>query len=119
MRDGSPAKSRVPRPAPILPWFDFLTRVVRAAPVTVRGAFGFGLKAIATAMHHHGLIETVWAEGPTDGMGALVGAFWCDAEAARTGVPMPEILLMIEIGKYNEVDCRSMAEIVGWLRGNR
>ncbi len=62
---------------------------MRAAPVTVRGAFGFGLKAIAKAMHDHGLIETVWAEGPTDGMGALVGAFWCDAEAARTGVPMP------------------------------
>ena len=104
---------------PILPWSDFLTQVVRAAPVTVRGAFGFGLKAIAKAMHEHGLIETVWAEGPTDGMGALVGAFWCDAEAARTGVPMPEIPLMIEIGQYNEVDCRSMAEIVAWLRGNR
>ena len=87
---------------------------MRAAPVTVRGAFGFGLKA----MHDHGLIEAVWAEGP-DGMGALVGAFRCDAEAARTSIQMPEIPLMIEIGKYNEVDCRSMEEIVGWLRVTR
>jgi len=104
---------------PQLPWFDFLTRVVRPVPVTVRGAFAFGLKPLATAMHRQGLIQTVWGEGPTDGLGAMVGAWWCDAEAARTGVSMPELPLMVEIGRYNEVDCRSMAEIVSWLRANR
>ena len=104
---------------PRLPFFDFLTEVMRAVPVTVRGAFGFGLKALAKAMHEQGLIETTWGEGPTDGMGAMVGAWWCDAEAARTGVPMPALPLMVDIGRYNEVDCRTMAEIVAWLRANR
>jgi predicted RecB family nuclease len=32
---------------------------------------------------------------------------------------MRELELMQEIGRYNEVDCRAMAEIVAWLRANR
>ena len=92
---------------------------MRAVPVTVRGAFGFGLKPLAKAMHGLGFIETTWGDGPADGMGAMVGAWWCDAEAARTGVPMPELPLMIDIGRYNEVDCRAMAELVTWLRVSR
>lgn len=102
-----------------LPWFDFLSRVVRAEPVSVTGAFNFGLKSIAKAMRAAGLIETTWGDGPTDGLGAMVGAWWCDGEARRTGVPMTELELMREIGAYNEVDCRVMAEVVGWLRAYR
>ena len=103
---------------PVLPWFDFLVEV-REAPVAVRGAFGFGLKGIAKGLHAAGLIETTWGDGPTDGLGAMVGAWWCDGEAARVGGSMGNQLLMQEIGAYNEVDCRSMAEVVRWLRLNR
>ena len=63
------------------------------------------------------LVETTWTDGPTDGLGAMIGAWWCDAEAERTGVTLPEIELMAETGRYNEVDCRSMAEVLAWLRG--
>jgi len=104
---------------PDLPWFDFLCEVVRKVPVAVRGAFGFGLKGIVKGMHAAGLIDTVWGEGPTDGLGAMIGAFWCDVEAARTGAAMPDLELMREIARYNEVDCRSMAEVVRWLRRER
>jgi len=102
-----------------LPWYDLLARVVRAAPIGVTGAFGFGLKAIARGMHAQGHIATVWGDGPADGMGAMVGAWWCDAEAARTGGSMRDLPLMGEIAAYNEVDCRSMAEILAWLRRER
>ena len=73
---------------PSLPWFDFLVEVVRREPVTVTGAFSFGLKPIAKAMHAAGFIETTWGDGPTDGLGAMIGAWWCDTEARRLGVPM-------------------------------
>ena len=43
---------------PDIPWFDSLGRVVREEPVTVRGAFGFGLKPIAKGMRAAGLIAT-------------------------------------------------------------
>jgi hypothetical protein len=102
-----------------LPWYDLLVRVARAAPLGVTGAFGFGLKAIARGMHAQGHIKTVWGDGPADGMGAMMGAWWCDAEAARTGGSMRDLTLTDDIGRYNEVDCRTMAEILAWLRRER
>jgi len=97
-------------------WFDFLGRVVREEPVVVRGAMGFGLKAVAKAMHEHGFIETLWGDGPADGLGAMVGAWWCQDEARRTMKTLPEINLMQEIMQYNQVDCRVMMEAIRYLR---
>ena len=97
-------------------WFDFLTRVIRPEPVVVRGAHGFGLKAVAKAMRVLELIKTEWGDGPTDGLGAMIGAWWCVHEAERLGVPMLELELMRQIRDYNEVDCRTMMEIVAYLR---
>jgi hypothetical protein len=102
-----------------LPWYDLLVRVARAAPLGVTGAFGFGLKAIARGLYAQGHIATVWGDGPADGLGAMLGAWWCDAEATRVGGSMRDLPLMAEIGRYNEVDCRTMAEILDWLRRER
>jgi hypothetical protein len=114
------ARERHPgRTWPLLRWFDFLNEVICKEPVTVRGAFNFRLKSIASAMHAAGLIETVWRDGPVDGLGAMAGGWWCAGEAARSGVSMRNLELMKQIGAYNEVDCRAMAEIVAWLRANR
>lgn len=103
---------------PSLQWFDFLSRVIKAEPVVVRGAFGFGLKSVAKALHRHGLIQTNWADGPTDGLGAMVGAWWCAEEARKRGVSLRDIDLMDQIRSYNEVDCRAMMEAVLFLRRN-
>jgi len=99
-------------------WFDFLKQVIKAEPVVIRGAFGFGLKAVARAMHDHGFIETKWEDGPVDGLGAMAGAWWCNDEAKKVGVPLQEIDLMQSIQRYNEVDCKVMMEIVCYLRLN-
>lgn len=104
---------------PDVPWFDALRLVAQAEPVSVRGAFAFGLKPVAKAMHAAGLIDTTWEDGPTDGLGAMVGAWWCDAEAERAGSTLSELPLMAEIGGYNEVDCRAMADTLSWLRNHR
>jgi len=78
----------------------------------VRGAMAFGLKAVARAMRHHGLVQTEWTDGPTDGLGAMVGAWSCDAEAQEAGCRMVELPLMESIGHYNQVDCKVLEEIV-------
>lgn len=105
---------------PLLNWYDFLSKVMRTEPVAVRDALGFGLKSVATAMHKHGLIATDWDDdNPVDGMGAMVGAWRCDAAAQEKGIAMTELPLMRDIAKYNEVDCRVMMDIVRWLRENR
>ena len=103
---------------PELGWFDFQMRVMRGEPVTVRGALGFGLKAVAKAMHSHGLIEIDWADSQVDGLGAMVGAWRCDTEAQQKGMSMTELPLMREIAAYNEVDCRVMMETIRYLRAN-
>ena len=103
---------------PQLNWYDFLVRVMREEPVVVRGAMGFGLKAVANAMHSHGLIATNWADNPVDGLGAMVGAWRCDQEARNLGVPMGQLPKMNLIAEYNEVDCKVMMEIVHYLRSN-
>ena len=115
------AKERHGWPArwPNLGWYDFLAKVARAEPVVVRGALNFGLKSMARAMRRHGFIETDWDDNnPVDGLGAMVGAWRCDAEARRLGIPMRELPLMEDIKKYNEVDCKAMMEIVRHLRTN-
>lgn len=99
-------------------WFDFLKEVMKAEPVVVRGALGFGLKAIAQSMQKLGLIQTKWESGPVDGLGAMVGAWWCAQEAAKKNVALPQIDLMKGIQEYNEVDCKVMMEIVRYLRQN-
>jgi hypothetical protein len=101
---------------PVLRWFDFLNKVVKAEPVVVRGAMAFGLKAVARAMRLHGCIETEWTDGPTDGLGAMVGAWSCESEAAASGLRLVDVELMRKIGDYNEVDCKVMQEMVGYFR---
>jgi hypothetical protein len=97
-------------------WYDFLKLVIREEPVVVRGAFGFGLKSIANAMHGHGLIETLWDAGPTDGLGAMVGAWWSASEAENLDCSLGDVQMMMEIQRYNEVDCKVMMEIICYLR---
>ena len=63
-----------------------------------------------------GLIDTEWGDGPTDGLGAMIGAWWCAHEAEGRGVSMLEVELMQKIRDYNEVDCKAMMEIVRYLR---
>ena len=103
---------------PKLRWFDFLSSVMRSEPVVVCGAMNFGLKSVARAMKLHGYIQTTWQDGPTDGLGAMVGAWWSAGEARRLDVAMTQVDLMGEIERYNEVDCKVMMEIVAYLRAN-
>ncbi len=99
-----------------LPWFDLLQNIIKAEPVSVTGAFGFGLKAIAKSMHSHGWTATAWGDGPTDGLGAMVAAWRVDEAVAKTGGILLDDPLMREVADYNRVDCQVMAEILGWLR---
>jgi hypothetical protein len=114
------ARSRHPdRSWPPLAWYDLLTRVFRAEPVVVKGAFSFGLKQIARAMRSHGLIATEWGEGLADGAGAMAGAWAAAADSRARGRTLRESPVMTEIARYNEVDCRVMAEILDYLRHER
>jgi type III restriction enzyme len=111
------ARRRHPGEAwPVPAWFDFLNRVVKPEPVVVRGAFGFGLKAIAKSLHAQGLIESSWSDGPTDGLGAMVAAWSAGREAEQAKTSLAHNALMREVARYNEIDCRVMWETIEYLR---
>ncbi len=100
-------------------WFDFLARVVKKEPIVVRGAHGFGLKAVTNALNDAGLIDARWQTGPADGLGAMVGSWWCQNELAQgRAARLTDLDLMGEIREYNEIDCKAMMEIVRYLREN-
>ena len=105
---------------PDFEWFDILSEIVRPEPVVVRGSHGFGLKDIATALHHLGLIDVSWdSEGPSDGLTAMVGAWWCQGRLDDGAVTrLDELQLMQQIRSYNEMDCKSMMAIMNYLRQN-
>lgn len=104
---------------PELSWYDLLSRVVRAEPVTVRGAFGFGLKEVVRAMHRQGLIRDPWSEGAAlDGLAASMGGLSCAMEATRAGRPMADLPLMRQITAYNEADCRAVMDVLQYLRAH-
>jgi hypothetical protein len=114
------ARARHPdRDWPVLTWFDLLHEVVQAEPLVVRGAFSFSLKPIARALRALGHIQTHWGEGLADGAGAMAGAWNAAIEAKRKGVTLGATDVMGEIARYNEVDCRVMAEILDYLRRER
>ena len=111
------ARNRHPgREWPAVRWFDCWKNVALGEPVVVRGALNFGLKSVAKALHALGIIESSWEDSPLDGLGAMVGAWWCDGEAARTGARLGDVELMREIGRYNEIDCKGMMEVIRYLR---
>jgi hypothetical protein len=98
-------------------WFD-LYKVFEDEPIVVQGCLSFGLKEVAKAFHRHGLIETIWDTSSScqNGASAMVIADVANREARQRGISMTEIPLIQEMMKYNEVDCKVMAEIMTYLR---
>ncbi len=100
-------------------WLDLCKEVIQREPVTVTGSFGFGLKSVAKAMYQAGMIETVWDESSevADGMAAMVSI--AEAYAQIEDDPSAKLshhsdLKVVE--RYNEVDCKTMLDILSYLR---
>jgi hypothetical protein len=100
-------------------WFDAFDELVYRVPVSVRGAYGYGLKEIAKSMRAAGLIDVSWGDGPADGMGAMAAAYTADARAAAEGKRLADYDYFRAGAEYNAADCRSMFLVLAWLRANR
>jgi hypothetical protein len=101
---------------PDLNWFSLLDNLIRPEPVTVRGAFGFGLTEMARALHAFGLIESALPDQPRDPLAAMAGA-WCAAkEAASLQISLEQTAPIGIIRTFSHDACRSMMEILTLLR---
>jgi len=101
---------------PDLNWFSLLRNLVHEAPVTVRGAFGFGLPEMAQAFHALGLIESALPDQPQDSLAAMTGAWSAAKEATSLQMPLGQTAPIQVIGEFSHAACRSMVEILALLR---
>jgi hypothetical protein len=98
-------------------WFDLL-QVFRSEPIVIRGCLGFGLKEVATTLANLGLIQTRWnyESSCVDGSSAMITAYNAYKDAKKRGISMRDMPLIKDVIKYNEVDCKAIAEIMTYLR---
>jgi hypothetical protein len=101
---------------PDLNWFPILRNLVHEEPVTVRGAFGFGLPEMAQALRRLGLTESDLPDQPRDPLAAMAGAWSAAKEAASLNIPLEQTAPIQMIGKFSREACHSMMEILALLR---
>jgi hypothetical protein len=95
-----------------LPWFDLLREVFHAAPIGLPSALGFGLKEVATAISAISEDHAIeWPEELHDGLSAMVMGW--EGYAKPNPLASDEFELL---GRYLEVDCRSMYQVLRWVR---
>lgn len=92
-------------------WYD-LHKLFVETPITLHGVFDFRLKAVAKGMYKYGMIGTNWETATVDGMAAMMVAWNC----YRTGEDVTKLPEMIDVIKYNEIDCKVLWEILSYLR---
>ena len=88
-------------------------------PITVKGALDYSLKSITKALYKNKLITTIWnSKSPcANGLNAMLLAHKC-YDIKESGNLVSKMSTMKEIEKYNEVDCKSMWDIIRYLRTN-
>lgn len=98
-------------------WFD-LYNVFRKEPIVVKGSLTFGLKDVAKALYDQKLIDQVWDDtNPcSNGLTAMIIAVKAYEEAKKREIPLASIPTIVNVIKYNEIDCKVLFEIIEYLR---
>ena len=101
-------------------WID-MCKIFTDEPIVLKGAMKFNLKEIANTMYRHGMITSKWqSEGPENGLAAMLNAikyyrYFLNIKRDPKEKPRTEKIMELIIN-YNEVDCKSVYEIVKYLR---
>lgn len=81
--------------------------------IAIKGALDYKLKSVTKAMYDQNLIDIEWPEDISNGLNAMNVAYNYYANNIE------QKLLIENVEKYNEVDCRSMFEIHNYLRSTK
>lgn len=106
--------SNIPETWLNLKWCD-LYKLFITEPIVIKGCYGFGLKKIAKAMYENNMITSYITSECDSGLDAMVNAntcYKCYKEDPVNSEIMKDIII------YNEFDCKSLWEILKYLREN-
>ena len=90
-------------------WID-MYKIFTQEPITIKNCFTYSLKDIAKNMFHHGMISTTWNNDISNGMNAMLQSIKYYKDKNNNTE------IMINIEKYNKVDCKVLHEIMQYLR---
>lgn len=89
-----------------------LYKVFVEEPVVIKGALNYSLKTIAKIMYKHQMIKTSWIESSCNsGLDAMLLAH--KLYSVNMNVTKNDLL---DIIKYNEIDCKVLYEIIEYIR---
>ena len=92
-------------------WYDFYV-FFKENNILIKGALNFSLKTIAKSMYNCNMIDTVW----DDNMSGLDAMFKSWKEYNLGDIKKSKIFK--QVIRYNEVDCKTMFEILNYLKDN-
>ena len=94
-----------------------LNKVFINEPIVIKGAFNFSLKTIAKTMNKYNFIKSNWDTNNvcSNGLSALILANQLYEEKHNN---ISNELIMKDIIKYNEIDCKVMWEIHNYMINN-
>ena len=93
-----------------LNWMD-LQVIFRSNGIVYDGMNNFSLKTVAGVMRKLGYIESGWDNEIVDGLGANLMVI----DGLKAGGKLVEMNGMKELIRYNEIDCKVLYEILGYL----
>ena len=94
-------------------WFDLL-QFFKENNILILDSLNFSLKTIAKNMHKYGLIESNWEDDISSGVDAMFYSWqeYLKHDNVSSSSKFKEVI------KYNEIDCKTMFEILEYLKKN-
>jgi predicted RecB family nuclease len=97
-------------------WIDLLD-VLKKCNFVIKGCLDYSLKNIIKSLHSYHLIDISYDDSELySGLEAMVGSFIVNDEVDRTKCSFVDHAIIKSIIKYNEIDCRSLKVLNGFLK---
>jgi hypothetical protein len=96
-------------------YFIDVLSIFKNQPIIIKGAYDFGLKSVAKAMHNNGMIKTIW-KNDMNGLLTMLKFNNFSEEAGNIGIYLNDFEEMNDIIIYNMTDCQVLAEIIVFLQ---
>jgi len=94
-------------------WYDIM-KIFLKHNIAINGVYDYGLKSIANGMLKHNMITTNLEAECSNGMMAMIKAWQC-YQKYKNPIKAP---IMKDIARYNQYDCKVMADILSYIRNN-
>lgn len=97
-------------------WVDLL-HIFKDTPIIVKGAFNFSLKTISNALYNLKEIDILWEDNNcVNGMESMFVSIEANKWAINENKDIIDYKYMLDVIKYNEIDCKVMWKILLFLQ---